>query len=329
MTMTGPSSIKCNSSNRNFLDDDPGIMSEVETSATGNNFKRSSRLRSSLPIVRSSGGASSVAASRINGLSQERSLGLVFLQFRTETKRALLPNEITSMDTVRALFVRSFPRVLTMNYLGSSNVRIYVHDPNKDTFYELEDLREVRDRSVLRIYEQDLENGTWQPVGGQRPEHPRLLNQQVNQELLAAASGRRSVQPTTGQSSSGQSYAASRPVSWMINDDPSYFSEPEFESGMTGGVDQQHMHRSRRERASFSAGRSSHASSSGPSSLPVQVIDSSSQSQYYGTIIIPAYRTAAIMQQNQQQIQQQQEAPRPPERASKAFSPGMNRMQLV
>lgn len=326
--MTGPSSIKCNSSNRNFLDDDPGIMSEVETSATGNNFKRSSRLRSSLPIVKSSGGASSVVASRINGLSQERSLGLVFLQFRTETKRALLPNEITSMDTVRALFVRSFSRVLTMNYLGSSNVRIYIHDPNKDIFYELEDLRDVRDRSVLRIYEQDLENGTWQPVGGQRPEHPRLLNQQVNQELLAAASGRRSVQPTTGQSPSGQSYAASRPVPWIINDDPSYFSEPEFESGMTG-VDQQHMHRSKRERASFSAGRSSHASSSGPSSLPVQVIDSSSQSQYYGTIIIPAYRTAAIMQQNQQQIQQQQDAPRPPERTSKAFSPGMNRMQLV
>ena len=88
-------------------------MSEVETSATGagsSNFKRSTRLRSSLPIVRT---ASKTA---------DRSLGLVFLQHRNETKRALLPNEITTLDTVKALFVRSFPRQLNMNYLDSRNV---------------------------------------------------------------------------------------------------------------------------------------------------------------------------------------------------------------
>lgn len=67
--------------------------------------------------------------------------GLVFLQFRNETKRALLPNEITSLDTVRALFVRSFPKQLTMAYLGSPRVKIYIHDSNKDMFYELEDHR--------------------------------------------------------------------------------------------------------------------------------------------------------------------------------------------
>lgn len=60
------------------------------------------------------------------------------------------------MDTVKALFVRSFPRQLTMQYLDSKQVRIYAHDPNKDMFYELEDLRDVRDRTVLRIYEQDM-----------------------------------------------------------------------------------------------------------------------------------------------------------------------------
>ena len=172
------------------FDDDPGMMSEVETSATGNHFKRASRLRASLPVMRSSSTAASSAppTTRVPLASHDnRSLGLVFLQFRTETKRTLLPNELTSMDTVRALFVRAFPRVLTMNYLDSRNVRIYIHDSAKDVFYELEDLRQVRDRSVLRIYEQDLENGSWQPVGGQRAEHPRILNQQVNQELLAAA----------------------------------------------------------------------------------------------------------------------------------------------
>ncbi len=38
---------------------------------------------------------------------------------RGETKRALLPNEITVLDTVKALFVRSFGRALTMEYLDS------------------------------------------------------------------------------------------------------------------------------------------------------------------------------------------------------------------
>ena len=67
--------------------------------------------------------------------------GLVFLQFRHETKRALLPNEITTLDTVRALFVRSFARQLSMEYFDSNNVHIYIHDSNQDMFYELEDLR--------------------------------------------------------------------------------------------------------------------------------------------------------------------------------------------
>ena len=67
--------------------------------------------------------------------------GLVFLQYRSETKRALLPNEITSLDTVKALFVRSFCKQLTMEYLDSPLVKIYIHDSNKDMFYELEDHR--------------------------------------------------------------------------------------------------------------------------------------------------------------------------------------------
>lgn len=76
-----------------------------------------------------------------NGTLFSFATGLVFLQYRSETKRALLPNEITSIDTVRALFVRSFPRQLTMAYLEGPNVKIYIHDANKDMFYELEDVR--------------------------------------------------------------------------------------------------------------------------------------------------------------------------------------------
>ena len=134
-----------------LFDEDPGIMSEIETSATG--FRRANnKIRSSLPIVRTP------------SKSQDRSMGLVFLQFRNETKRALLPNEITSIDTVKALFVRSFPRQLSMEYLDHPSVRIYIHDPNKNMFYELEDLRDVKDRCILRIYEQGV-NGP-QPGGG-------------------------------------------------------------------------------------------------------------------------------------------------------------------
>lgn len=81
-----------------------------------------------------------------------RETGLVFLQYRSETKRALLPNEITSIDTVKALFVRSFPKQLTMEYMESPHVKIYIHDSSKDMFYELEDLRYYNNLVVLCIF---------------------------------------------------------------------------------------------------------------------------------------------------------------------------------
>ncbi|XP_022239350.1 coiled-coil domain-containing protein CG32809-like [Limulus polyphemus] len=126
-------------------EDDPGIMSEAETSATG--FRRPSKGRFTLPMVR--------PPVKV----QERTLGVVFLQYRKETKRSLLPNELTTLDTIKALFVRSFPKQLTMEYLDSPHVRIYTHDASKNMFYELEDLRDIRDRSVLRIYEQNRNEG--------------------------------------------------------------------------------------------------------------------------------------------------------------------------
>ncbi|XP_057670291.1 coiled-coil domain-containing protein AGAP005037 isoform X18 [Diorhabda carinulata] len=175
--------------NSMLFDDDPGIMSEVETSSTG--FRRGGKQRSSLPVVRTP------------SKTLERPLGLVFLQYRNETKRALLPNEITSIDTVKALFVRSFPKQLTMEYLDSPNVKIYIHDSSKDMFYELEDLRshlrEIRDRSVLRLFESaDVTGGL--PMAG-----------------IGIAGG----------------------VGHF--EDPSYFSEPEFDSE----YQHQHIHKSK------------------------------------------------------------------------------------
>ena len=79
----------------------------------------------------------------------------MFFAFSGETKRAVLPNEITSLDTVKALFVRSFPKTLTMEYMDTPRVHIYIHDSSKDIFYELENLSEIRDRTILKLFEAD------------------------------------------------------------------------------------------------------------------------------------------------------------------------------
>uniref|UniRef100_A0A1I8MIE6 Actin interacting protein 3-like C-terminal domain-containing protein n=1 Tax=Musca domestica TaxID=7370 RepID=A0A1I8MIE6_MUSDO len=180
-----------------LFDDDPGIMSEVETASTG--FRRGGKQRSSLPVVRTP------------SKTLERPLGLVFLQYRSETKMAVLPNEITSIDTVRALFVRSFPRQLTMAYLEGPNVKIYIHDASKDMFYELEDvrshLREIRDRSVLRLFESTEVAAPPQMLPG-GPGIPQPLPQP-------------------------------NPPHW--DQDQSYFSEPEFDSEYKN----QHIHKSK------------------------------------------------------------------------------------
>ncbi|KPJ10298.1 Coiled-coil domain-containing protein CG32809 [Papilio machaon] len=127
-----------------LFEDDPGVMSEVETASTG--FRRGGKQRSSLPVVRTP------------SKTLERPLGLVFLQYRNETKRALLPNEITSIDTVKALFVRSFPKQLTMQYMESPMVKIYIHDSSKDMFYELEDVRAVLRSISCALYGVQWEN---------------------------------------------------------------------------------------------------------------------------------------------------------------------------
>ncbi|XP_029179021.1 uncharacterized protein LOC114946604 isoform X5 [Nylanderia fulva] len=186
-----------------LFDDDPGIMSEVETSSTG--FRRGGKQRSSLPVVRT---PSKTLERPLGG-----SLGLVFLQYRNETKRALLPNEITSIDTVKALFVRSFPKQLTMEYLDSPHVKVYIHDSNKDMFYELEDLRshlrDIRDRSVLRLFESaDGVTGMPGPLG-----------------VPGGGGG--------------------LPPHW---EDQSYFSEPEFDSE----YQHQHIHKSKTAKNSTS-----------------------------------------------------------------------------
>ncbi|XP_053624738.1 coiled-coil domain-containing protein CG32809 isoform X5 [Plodia interpunctella] len=205
-------------SNAMLFDDDPGIMSEVETASTG--FRRGGKQRSSLPVVRTP------------SKTLERPLGLVFLQYRNETKRALLPNEITSIDTVKALFVRSFPKQLTMQYMDSPLVKIYIHDSSKDMFYELEDdrahLRDIRDRSVLRLFEAT-------DIGG---------------GAFPGAVGVGSLAMPPGAS------GCSGPSSW--DQDQSYFSEPEIDSE----YHHQHVHKSKVKAPAYYMGTQA------PSTLP-------------------------------------------------------------
>ncbi|CAF1604671.1 unnamed protein product, partial [Didymodactylos carnosus] len=45
----------------------------------------------------------------------------------------------------------AFPRHLTMKYMDQDTVRIYVKDPERDLFYQLEDMTDVKDRCVLKV----------------------------------------------------------------------------------------------------------------------------------------------------------------------------------
>ncbi|XP_035879159.1 sickle tail protein homolog isoform X17 [Phyllostomus discolor] len=115
-------------------------MSEGEAPSP---FSRGSRTRASLPVVRTT------------NQTKERSLGVLYLQYGDETKQLRMPNEITSADTIRALFVSAFPQQLTMKMLESPSVAIYIKDESRNVYYELNDVRNIQDRSLLKVYNKD------------------------------------------------------------------------------------------------------------------------------------------------------------------------------
>ncbi|XP_040208460.1 sickle tail protein homolog isoform X10 [Rana temporaria] len=106
-------------------------------------FIRGSRTRASLPVVRST------------NQTKERSLGVLFLQYGEDTKKLQMPNEITGVDTIRALFVSAFPQQLTMKVLESPSTAIYIKDDGRNIYYELSDVRNIQDRSFLKVYHKD------------------------------------------------------------------------------------------------------------------------------------------------------------------------------
>ncbi|XP_044281150.1 sickle tail protein homolog isoform X5 [Varanus komodoensis] len=116
------------------------IMAEGESPSP---FARGSRTRASLPVVRTT------------NQTKEKSLGVLYLQYGDETKQLRMPNEITSTDTIRALFVSAFPQQLTMKMLESPSVAIYIKDESRNIYYELSDVRNIQDRSFLKVYNKD------------------------------------------------------------------------------------------------------------------------------------------------------------------------------
>ncbi|XP_038853818.1 sickle tail protein-like isoform X7 [Salvelinus namaycush] len=115
-------------------------MSEADAPSA---FTRGSRSRASLPVVRST------------NQTRDRSLGVLYLQYGDETKQIRMPNEITSGDTIRALFVSAFPQQLTMKMLESPSVAVYVKDDMRNMYYELTDVRNIMDHSCLKVYHKD------------------------------------------------------------------------------------------------------------------------------------------------------------------------------
>ncbi|XP_073782668.1 sickle tail protein homolog isoform X25 [Danio rerio] len=115
-------------------------MSEGEAPSA---FTRGSRSRASLPVVKST------------NQTKDRSLGFLYLQYGEETKQIRMPNEVTSSDTIRALFVSAFPQHLNMKILDSPNVAIYIKDDMRNMYYELTDVRNITPQSCLKVYHKD------------------------------------------------------------------------------------------------------------------------------------------------------------------------------
>ncbi|CAN7997783.1 unnamed protein product, partial [Ixodes pacificus] len=124
-------------------DDDPGIMSEVETSATG--IRRASKARSGLPVVRTP------------SKTQERPLGdLLFLE-SLRSRPLLIPLVISLRFFFNILFLTPLRDVFILNAVWSarSMTDFFCRHISLPLFV----FRDIRDRSVLRIYEQDMNDG--------------------------------------------------------------------------------------------------------------------------------------------------------------------------
>ncbi|XP_053553716.1 SRC kinase signaling inhibitor 1 [Bombina bombina] len=136
-------------------------MSEAELPL---GFNRMNRFRQSLPLSRST------------SQTKLRSPGVLFLQYGDETRRVHITHEISSMDTLHALIVHMFQQKLTMGMLKSHSAAILIKDESRNVFYELEDVRDIQDRSIIKIYRKE-------PIYSSFPA-PHITNGDVRREMM-------------------------------------------------------------------------------------------------------------------------------------------------
>lgn len=146
---------------------------------TQGHFTRTATARMSLPIMQHNKLRRPVYTQlqRRGPHQQPRSLGHIYLQHKGETKQATLPNELTALDTIRALFVCAFPHMLSMDYMSQPHVKIYIYNPSCNIFYELADIEDVKHESVLRIHQSDPFHSMTLPLPSPPPPPP--VQQQV------------------------------------------------------------------------------------------------------------------------------------------------------
>ncbi|XP_060758041.1 SRC kinase signaling inhibitor 1 isoform X1 [Neoarius graeffei] len=154
------------------------------------------RFRQSLPLSRSA------------SQNKLRSPGVLFLQFGDETRRVHITHELSSMETLHALIVHMFPQKLTASMLKSPNTAILIKDEARNVFYELEDVRDIQDRSIIKIYRKE-------PVYGSYTAAAHLANGDLRREMVYASresspTRRLNTLPSSGSSPSSASPARSR-----------------------------------------------------------------------------------------------------------------------
>ncbi|XP_035037374.2 SRC kinase signaling inhibitor 1 isoform X4 [Hippoglossus stenolepis] len=132
-------------------------------------FNRMNRFRQSLPLSRS--------ASQNKLRSPDEFSGVLFLQYGDETRRVHITHELSSLDTLHALIVHMFPQKLTAGMLKSPNTAILIKDEARNVFYELEDVRDIQDRSIIKIYRKE-------PIYASYPAAAHLANGDLRREMV-------------------------------------------------------------------------------------------------------------------------------------------------
>ncbi|XP_037112576.1 SRC kinase signaling inhibitor 1 isoform X1 [Syngnathus acus] len=178
-------------------------------------FNRMNRFRQSLPLSRS--------ASQNKLRSPDEYAGVLFLQYGDETRRVHITHELSSLDTLHALIVHMFPQKLTAGMLKSPNTAVLIKDEARNVFYELEDVRDIQDRSVIKIYRKE-------PIYASYPAAAHLANGDLRREMVysscdSSPTRRLNTLPSSSGSSgspsrSRLSYSSGRPPSFAGSHSP-------------------------------------------------------------------------------------------------------------